>query len=397
MFEPQKIFIGIIDFFAILLPGALLVLLVRDEAAKRFFDHGFYYPGGTKGWLIFGGASYLLGHFVFLIGSLTLDRIYDLLRKPTYQEQIKRLAKGKQLSFLPFRYVSRLFFKDNADGPVTRATGIKEFYLDPIEASSSINTFQWSKARLTFDQSEASATVQRFEADSKFFRSLVILCLITLALVGSEWIYNSGKVVWVTLPVFAFAFWRYVDQRFKATNQAYWYVIALEGKQESALRKESVPVGPSHGGGVVFRQRNNRVEYLLVEAKKVAGEWVLPKGHVEPGEKITETAVREVREETGVWARVKAPLKQETFLVDGKTIIVEFFLMEAVEGRLDRFVSNLEYRRSRLFRRWIEYERRERIWRELKQAINEAKYDETQSLLELADKNRRKLTPVSRS
>ena len=50
MFEPQKIFIGIIDFFAILLPGALLVLLVRDEATKRFFDQGFYYPDGPKGY-----------------------------------------------------------------------------------------------------------------------------------------------------------------------------------------------------------------------------------------------------------------------------------------------------------------------------------------------------------
>lgn len=178
MFEPQKFFIGIIDFFAILLPGALLVLLVREDA-RSFFYPGYYYPEGPKGWLIFGGASYLLGHFVFLIGSWTLDRVYGLLRQPTYQEQINRLAKGKRLSFLPFRYVSRLFFKDDADSAVRRAVGIKNFYLHPIEASSSINAFQWSKARLTFNQPEASATVQRFEADSKFFRSLVILCLIT--------------------------------------------------------------------------------------------------------------------------------------------------------------------------------------------------------------------------
>lgn len=133
------------------------------------------------------------------------------------------------------------------------------------------------------------------------------------------------------------------------------------------------------------------MEYLLVKAK-ASDEWVLPKGHIEPDEDITETAVREVREETGVWARVKKPLKQEWFLVEEKTILVEFFLMEAVEGRLDRFFSDLEFWKSRLFGRWIDYERRERIWLELGSAINSAKYNETKALLQLAEKERTQLT-----
>jgi hypothetical protein len=29
-FEPQKFFVGLIDFFSILLPGALLTFLVKD-------------------------------------------------------------------------------------------------------------------------------------------------------------------------------------------------------------------------------------------------------------------------------------------------------------------------------------------------------------------------------
>jgi len=33
-FEPQKFFIGLMDFFSILLPGALLTYLLMDERRK---------------------------------------------------------------------------------------------------------------------------------------------------------------------------------------------------------------------------------------------------------------------------------------------------------------------------------------------------------------------------
>ena len=47
-------------------------------------------------------------------------------------------------------------------------------------------------------------------------------------------------------------------------------------------------------GGLV---RNGQGEYLLIERN---GLWDLPKGHLECGEQTTQTALREVREETGV-------------------------------------------------------------------------------------------------
>jgi ADP-ribose pyrophosphatase YjhB (NUDIX family) len=59
---------------------------------------------------------------------------------------------------------------------------------------------------------------------------------------------------------------------------------------------------------VVFKRVGGQVKYLLVQAKNAPQEWVLSKGHIEPGEGIQETAVREVHEETGVWARIKGQL-----------------------------------------------------------------------------------------
>ena len=56
-------------------------------------------------------------------------------------------------------------------------------------------------------------------------------------------------------------------------------------------------------GGVVYRKAAQAYEYLI---GKHSGyhKWVLPKGLVEKGESMVETATREVAEEAGVGARV---------------------------------------------------------------------------------------------
>lgn len=50
--------------------------------------------------------------------------------------------------------------------------------------------------------------------------------------------------------------------------------------------------------GVVIE--NDEGEILLVKGPKWANKWVMPGGHVEVGEKITDAAVREGEEETGL-------------------------------------------------------------------------------------------------
>jgi 8-oxo-dGTP pyrophosphatase MutT (NUDIX family) len=83
----------------------------------------------------------------------------------------------------------------------------------------------------------------------------------------------------------------------------------------------------SHAGGLVYR-RQGVPQYLLVGAKDGSGEWVLPKGHIEPGEGEDETAIREVREETGVVAQLIGPLPSVEFVVGRERVRVRFFLME---------------------------------------------------------------------
>jgi 8-oxo-dGTP pyrophosphatase MutT (NUDIX family) len=84
-------------------------------------------------------------------------------------------------------------------------------------------------------------------------------------------------------------------------------------------------------GGLVVRGD----EVLLIAPR--AGRWQLPKGHVERGEAPPEAAVREVREETGVLARVLTPLPSidYSYDVEGRVRIhkrVDYYLMAYLDG-----------------------------------------------------------------
>ncbi len=57
----------------------------------------------------------------------------------------------------------------------------------------------------------------------------------------------------------------------------------------------------SCGGVVIFR---GKILLLYKNYRNKYEGWVLPKGTVEPGERYDETALREVREETGVKATI---------------------------------------------------------------------------------------------
>ena len=41
---------------------------------------------------------------------------------------------------------------------------------------------------------------------------------------------------------------------------------------------------PTHAGGIVVRLDDGVARFLLVTARRQPGQWVFPKGHIEPGE-----------------------------------------------------------------------------------------------------------------
>jgi 8-oxo-dGTP pyrophosphatase MutT (NUDIX family) len=72
---------------------------------------------------------------------------------------------------------------------------------------------------------------------------------------------------------------------------------------------------------------------------KREGVWALPKGNIDPGESPAETAVREVREETGIEGRLVAKLGDVRYVYTRPGAlrifkVVSFFLLRAGRGRI---------------------------------------------------------------
>jgi len=100
-------------------------------------------------------------------------------------------------------------------------------------------------------------------------------------------------------------------------------------------------------GGVVVRKLKGR--WMLAAIRpggKKPGIWALPKGAVDPGEDPAATAVREVREETGVDAAFDRKLGDIRYVYtwDGERVfkIVSFYLVHAVAGRLGELPAGME-------------------------------------------------------
>ncbi|HUF46843.1 MAG TPA: NUDIX domain-containing protein [Vicinamibacterales bacterium] len=84
---------------------------------------------------------------------------------------------------------------------------------------------------------------------------------------------------------------------------------------------------PTHAGGVVVRVVESQARFLLVSARRQPDIWVLPKGHIDPGETAEATAVREVLEEAGVVASVIAPVGRIEFDTARGHVSADYFLM----------------------------------------------------------------------
>lgn len=90
-------------------------------------------------------------------------------------------------------------------------------------------------------------------------------------------------------------------------------------------------------GAIVFYLKDNKEQILLIKHSN-SGHWSFPKGHVEAGETEVETAVREIKEETGVSVNIDTRFREVVTYSPKKDVIkdVIYFFATASDYHTQR-------------------------------------------------------------
>jgi len=196
-FKPLDFFIGLIDFFSILLPGAILTYLEIDYL-NILLNGVFENEESTKFTIAFLISSFVIGHFVFALGSLLDKYIYDRLRMTFYPTKL--------------------------DMAYTDATEIKKS-ISKENTSDSVNTFKWAKSVIQIKHPEMIHAINKLEADQKFFRSFAFVAFIILV---PNVIHCDCFQVFSWFAILSLSLWRYVNRRFNCTKLAYENIVTMK-------------------------------------------------------------------------------------------------------------------------------------------------------------------------
>lgn len=199
----DKLKIGILDLLTILVPGGFLVFILSDKLVD-FANHTWKgYPLMSSQWITIGisfALAYILGHFIFLVASFLDDLLYEKVRKVYWHDHAKLISYT-------------VMIKEKKTGPLQRKV---------------LSAWKWACAWLMTHQPAIYAEVERYMAESKFFRSLIIVCIIGFFVFPAEqksWGMIVGLLVLIFLSLI-----RYLTQRQKSLETAYHGIITTAGE-----------------------------------------------------------------------------------------------------------------------------------------------------------------------
>jgi hypothetical protein len=252
--KPSDFFISVIDFFSVILPGALVTYFLKGQYYEQFFGSEKVFPAPeteVQGWIVFLFATYIIGNLIFAIGSVLLDGfVYD-------------------------KWLRNYLFKKNSDLAYHTATAIRDQFIPSAswinqlvamkklkeqeieklykkDKHEIINTFKWAQHYLAVKHPETLIDIRKFEADSKFFRSMVIASIIIAALLYKE--------VWISvcfLALLLLSLYRYGELRYKSTERAFEIIITVNHLEKSAEAEAGVI---AHDNRLKFKAPENLLE-----------------------------------------------------------------------------------------------------------------------------------------
>ena len=213
MTKPSDFFIGVLDFFAVLLPGAALVYLLQPLIIAGTPTQ--WMPATpTQGWVAFLVLGYIAGHLLHAIGSWLLDDyVYGKLYLPRWRSPHSRAKKLIRMGPSALREDSK-----------AAETLLARVYLTTKVDPQGTNYYDWCLSDVRLNSPAGAGEVDRLQADSKFFRSMVFVFLVAALICLRE------ALLWVSAGAAAltlFAIWRFCGLRWTATKRVYEYYLLL--------------------------------------------------------------------------------------------------------------------------------------------------------------------------
>jgi len=189
-YKPADFYLGVIDFFAVVLPGAVITLLL-SPIIERGYPNAFDEMDSPTLWGMFFFSAYFLGHVLHQLGFL-LDKLYD----KTYVARYKRRGGDDDLL---------------RDAKMCANVWINE------------NLWQRCNSLVRVHNAVAAAEIDKLSADSKFFRSMTFVAIVSAFTLNQ----NNCTISIALLLLGLFSFWRFCYLRWKATELIYEYFIIL--------------------------------------------------------------------------------------------------------------------------------------------------------------------------
>lgn len=239
MTKPGDFFVGVVDLFSILLPGAMLAYLSMGFVEAASLGLPPIARGGVEGWIAFVLVAYVFGHFLFVVGGF-FEELLDPVERWEELKWSKRDRSAEQVAGKRMCAALRSSLGTEVIGPVCDGEKCEERLVRRMIKSS-----------LRVQSPVAAAELDRLEAVSKFFRSFSFVMLIFFvslltfhrASVFATW--GRMSVVLLILPGFLFgSLALYIYQAGRRNNYVYIYYLVQE------LGAKGGAKGAEGGGGV---------------------------------------------------------------------------------------------------------------------------------------------------
>jgi len=120
--KPGDFYIGIIDFFGILVPRAILLYLHKNFALDYL---GWFSPQGPELWVVFAVAAYVTGHFL-MAASQVLNKFQEVFYPEKYDPYYKEVREKINLPADVSQNRSNMFYRAFAFVRLVSPSGLAE-------------------------------------------------------------------------------------------------------------------------------------------------------------------------------------------------------------------------------------------------------------------------------